>query len=71
MNDSREKLGEAVRDEGKCLNVCARHAKTVYFDGAECPCCKLEMELKLRAKFVSKDQATTEFLALTRDMERR
>jgi hypothetical protein len=40
---SQEQLGEAIREE-KALNVCARHPRTVYFDGPVCPCCKLEKE---------------------------
>lgn len=40
---SQEQLAEAIREE-KSLNACGRHPLTVYFDGPECPCCKLEKE---------------------------
>jgi hypothetical protein len=43
MNDSREKLGEAIREE-KELKVCAKHPRTVYFDEPECPACKATAE---------------------------
>ena len=52
--DSREQLGEAIREE-KSLNACARHAETVFFDGKVCPVCKLEAE--------------NQFLLLTKDMD--
>jgi hypothetical protein len=41
--DSREKLGEAIREE-KALKVCARHPRTVYYDEEECPACKASSE---------------------------
>lgn len=40
---SREVLAEAIREE-KALKVCARHDRTVFFDEAECPCCRIEKE---------------------------
>jgi hypothetical protein len=52
--DSREKLGEAIQEE-KQLKVCARHPKTVWFDGKGCPVCIIEAE--------------NQFLLLTRGME--
>jgi len=52
--DSRERLAEALRSE-KSLNVCARHAVTIYFDGPDdaCPACL----------------AQKDFLALTDNMK--
>ena len=45
--DSREQLAEAIREE-KSLKVCAKHPRTVYFDGPKCPACQAEREfLKL------------------------
>ncbi len=52
--DSREALAAAIREE-KSLNACAKHPRTVYFDGPECPAC----------------EAAREFLELTKNMERR
>jgi hypothetical protein len=52
--DSREKLGEAIQEE-KQLKACARHPKTVWFDGKGCPVCIIEAE--------------NQFLRLTKDME--
>lgn len=40
---TRHLLAEAIREE-KSLNVCARHPRTVYFDGPHCPCCALMAE---------------------------
>lgn len=45
--DSREALARAMQEE-KCLQVCARHPETVYFEGKFCPACSLLREHSLR-----------------------
>ena len=46
---SKELLAEAIREE-KSLQVCAKHARTVYYDGKECPCCQILKEYRLSWK---------------------
>ncbi len=43
--DSREQLAEAIREE-KSLSVCAKHFRTVYYDGKICPACQAEQEFR-------------------------
>ena len=40
---SRELLAAAIYLEKK-LKLCRRHPRKVYFDGPECPCCRLMAE---------------------------
>src|SRR6266576_6905634 len=41
----RERLAEAISQE-KSLKTCAKHPRTVHYDGPRCPACQAEREFK-------------------------
>lgn len=45
MRDGRNLLAEAIREEKKA-QVCREHPRWVHFDEPQCPCCKIQNELK-------------------------
>lgn len=53
-NPQRELRGDPSRESHQ-LKACARHVKTIWYDGEHCPAC----------------QAEVEFLELTKEMQQR
>jgi len=64
-----EAQADLLAEETRGLKRCARHPVEVFFDGPDdaCPACQVAREWV--EHFTSKQKATTEWLAMTKDME--
>ena len=44
---SKELLTQALLDEAYGIKICYRHTELVQYDEPECPCCRMEYEVRM------------------------